>query len=121
MSIDAKLFLNVHHAQGIGYIFPSKEQLSKGERGSESYQVEVVLPVAPIEGDAIIDGDATWRVKGRWLPINESWVGVQLVDLQVDPNDAMIKHCNGEYRSAWFTEENGSIDDQLKGWSHDAG
>lgn len=113
----AKLFVTVHHQQAIGFVSPSSAGREAGERGSESYQFEVVLPMAPVAGDCIVDGDHTWIVKGRWLPINEQWVGVDLVDIQMDPNDFMRKHCNGEYRIAWNTEEQGSIDEFLKSWS----
>lgn len=61
MSIDAKLFLTVHHQNAIGSISLPKSSRDAGERGTEYYQVEVVLPFAPVAEDVIIDGDATWR------------------------------------------------------------
>lgn len=106
-----------HRSQSMGHVFPSRAQREKGERGSEIWRAEVDWPALPdvgevVEWDVGPDDSASLPVKRRSFDM-AGGASVELVEVQVDPNEVMGKHCDGKYRVAWHSEE-GDVDAKLQ-------
>ena len=92
--------------------------------GDRLYELKVDSPFLPDPGEILMiedghgDVELNAYIKRRWFAQDGS-VTVELVPWHLDPNESMQRHCDGKYRSAWWSDQDGDIRNLLEacGWT----